>query len=417
MSMSKPDVIVIGAGVVGIATAYYAARSGARVLLIERNRVGRGSSYGNAGLLVPSHCAPLCAPGMVRTGVREMLDPDGIFYVHPRPDFQLGRWLLAFRRNCNERHYRHGLETHARLNRLSLQCHLQLAALGGEQYHFQQRGQIAVFAKRETLEEGIRYAERVRSLGMIIDVLSESEIRKREPSLSLKLAGGLLHTHDGCFEPYSFVTWFARQSTLQGVRILEQTQVYGFDLEQGKVGKVVTTRGSFAASQVVVAAGAWTPWLAALVGWNLPITAAKGYSITHQDALQAPRYPLLLEEAHTAVTPMGDRTRFAGTLELAGIDETINRRRVDTIRSRAGRFLKQASRWPVEEVWAGLRPLCSDDLPVVGRLEGYSNLFVAAGHGTKGISQGPGTGRLMSDLLGGKAVGALGKALDPNRFR
>lgn len=417
MSATKADVMVIGGGVVGVACAYYAACSGASVILLEKSGIAAGASYGNAGLLVPSHCEPLSSPGIVTKGLRELINPEGAFYLHPRADFGLARWLLAFRRHCTESHYARALEIHTRLNRESLACHQQLGKKGGTQYGFKLQGLLSPFATEEAFLEAQQYAERVRPLGIQFKILTPSEVRQLEDSIQGPIVGATLSTADGWLKPDAFVHWLAEEARAAGARIATGTEVFGFDTSRRRVTTAITTRGRFQAAQVVVAAGSWSPLLTRWLHTRLPIEGAKGYSITFKQPQTVPKLPLMLEEERIAVTPFGDSVRFAGTLELAGLDLSLSRRRVEAIDRNGKNRLARTSDWELEEIWSGLRPCTPDGLPVLGRLRDFDNLYVAGGHATKGISQGPGTGKLLADLMSGKSIGALEHELSPQRFR
>jgi D-amino-acid dehydrogenase len=417
MTATKADVIVIGAGAVGISCAYYAAASGARVLVLERNGVAAGSSYGNAGLLVPGHCEPLSSPGVVAAGLRELFNPEGAFHIHPRPDVRLARWLLSFRHHCNDRHYARALEIHAMLNRESISCHKQLGEQGGSSYGMKMDGLLCLYTKEESFQEAQKYIQRVRPLGIEFRVLSAAEVMKMESSIREPIIGGTLGVGDGWLNPNAFVHWLATQAEARGVEIAKNTEVFGFDTNRHRVNTVITTRGRIQADQVVIAAGAWTPRLTRLLHTGIPIESGKGYSITFKQPAIAPKRPLMLEEARIAVTPFGDAVRFAGTLEMAGLDPGINRRRVEAIERNGKQSISGADGWELEEIWSGLRPCTPDGLPILGRLGDFDNVFIAGGHATKGISQGPGTGRLLADLLAGSGIGPLEPALSPRRFR
>lgn len=417
MSTKKTDVLVIGGGVIGVACAYYAAAAGASVILLEKHRIAAGASYGNAGLLVPSHCEPLCSPGIVAKGLHELFNPDGAFYIQPRADLGLARWLLTFRRHCHENHYARALAIHTRLNRVSMACHQQLGEQGGTRYGYRPGGILCPFETEKAFREARKYVERVRALGIQFKILTASEARQLAGSLQGPVVGATLSTADGCLNPDAFVHWLADEARAKGVRIATETEVFGFDTSNRRVTTTITTRGRFHAAQVVVAAGAWSPLLTRLLRTRLPIQGAKGYSITFQHPPMVPQVPLMLEEARMAVTPLGDAVRFAGTLELAGLDLTINRRRAEAIDRNGKKRLAGASAWEPEEIWSGLRPCTPDGLPVLGRLRDFDNVFVAGGHATKGISQGPGTGKLLADLMSGRSIGALERELSPQRFR
>jgi D-amino-acid dehydrogenase len=198
--------------------------------------------------------------------------------------------------------------------------------------------------------------------------------------------------------------------------MLPRTEVLGFVTAGRRIRGVETTRGDFEADEVVLATGAWSPGLLAALRLRLPIQAAKGYSVTCRRPAGAPRRPLLLGEARVAVTPMGETLRLAGTLELAGLDLSIDRRRVEAVRQSAGRYLALGEEPIVTEVWRGLRPCTPDGLPALGRPRRLDNLIVATGHAMLGVSLGPITGRLVAQLACGQAPALDLTPLDPDRF-
>lgn len=415
-SNRKADVIIIGGGVIGVSIAYYAALRGASVVVLEKHRVGHGSSSGNAGLLVPSHCNPLSTPGVVAQGLRYLMDPEGPFYIRFRWDLELARWLWRFYRSCNEKHLHHSFGIFRKMGGESLELHQQLAKLAGSEYQFRQEGLLSLYTSEETFEEGQQDAARVKSAGMESTVLTGDEVRDLEPTAGPQVVGGVLGRIDGSVDPLAFVEWLQRQAEELGVKFITDTEVFWLKTDRRRVSEVVTTRGDFSAEQVVLAAGAWMPMLTSQLGVRVPMEAAKGYSMTFQQPEHAPRLPLLLEEARVAVTPFRETLRLAGTLELSGLDLEIRRKRLNAIEAQTYRYLPRLGKLEIKEIWRGFRPCTPDGLPVLGRLQPWSNVLIAGGHGTKGISLGPITGEYLSRILAGESIGMLERSLKPNRF-
>ena len=183
------------------------------------------------------------------------------------------------------------------------------------------------------------------------------------------------------------------------MELLTGTEVLGFETKNGSVAAIKTTRGEFHPQKVLLAAGSWSPEIARTLKLNIPIQAAKGYSLTYENLALSPKLPLLFGEAHTVVNPLGDALRVAGTLELAGMDFSINMRRVDAIRTAAEHYLPGLGQARLIEIWRGLRPCTPDGLPIISRSDSFSNLFIAAGHAMLGMSLGPITGKLVSHLM------------------
>jgi len=192
--------------------------------------------------------------------------------------------------------------------------------------------------------------------------------------------------------------------------------VLDFERRGGEISRVIANRGEFSADQLVLAAGAWSNTVSRRLGFRVPLEAAKGYSITVETPLRGPDVPLLLRESKVAVTPMGGWLRFAGTLELAGLDLDLNLRRVDSIWRAARRHIPEVAGRRRVETWRGLRPCAPDDLPYIGRVPGTENLILATGHGMAGISQSAITGHLVSQLANGEEPDVDLRPFDPGRF-
>jgi D-amino-acid dehydrogenase len=183
-----------------------------------------------------------------------------------------------------------------------------------------------------------------------------------------------------------------------GAEILTGAEVLGFEVKNGRVNKIKTTRGDIHSKQIVLAAGSWSPDIARTLKLRIPIQAAKGYSITFEKPAVSPKISLLFGEAHVAVNPLGGALRVAGTLELAGMDFSINQRRVAAIRGAANQYLPSLAPARVIEIWCGLRPCTPDGLPLISRSDSFDNLIIAAGHAMLGMSLGPITGKLVSQM-------------------
>jgi D-amino-acid dehydrogenase len=408
-------IVVVGGGVVGVCAAYYLVGRGLPVTLVEKGEIAAGSSYGNAGLVVPSHSVPLAAPGVLQQGLRWMLDPDSPFYIRPRPSRDLIRWLLRFRRACSADHVRRSIPIIRELSRASLSLYRELAALPGLEFGFRQDGVLAVFRTVEGLAHGRQEAAVLDEAGIAAKIVDAEGVRALEPALRHDVSGGVYFPDDAHVTPDRFVRGLARVAQGLGARVLTGTEVFGFTTRGRRIAVVETTRGNLDVDGVVLTAGAWSSELAHGLGLDLPLQAAKGYSITCDRPSVGPRIPLLLGEARVAVTPMDDALRFAGTLEMAGLDLVINRRRVEAIRRAVPRYLAE-ERYVVREIWRGLRPCSPDGLPYIGRPARYDNLIVATGHAMIGVSLGPVTGALVAQLAAGEAPILDLAPLSPDRF-
>ncbi len=396
----RSDVLVIGGGVVGVCSAYFLAEQGMQVTLIDRGEICSGSSYGNAGLVVPSHCVPLAAPGVIRKALKWMFNPESPFYVKPRMSLELFTWLWRFRAACNVRHRDRAMPLIRDLSLKSVELFDAFAAMDDMDFAYQKNGMLQIFDTGGGLAEGVAEGELARGVGLEVEVLDASGVRERLSGLATRAVGGVFYPQDAHMVPAQFVRALAKKVERMGVCVRPHTELMGFDRNGRSIRAVRTTRGEFAAGEVVLAAGSWSADLARRLDLKLSMQPAKGYSITFKRPDDFPFTPFMCMEAKVGVTPMGDMLRLAGTLELAGMDMSINQRRVRAVLRAADRYLPELDTETLQllEIWRGLRPCTPDGLPYLGRPAGWDNLVIAAGHAMIGLSLGPVTGKLVSEL-------------------
>jgi D-amino-acid dehydrogenase len=414
--MSGNRVVVIGGGVIGVSSAYYLAQGGSDVTLVDRGEVCAGSSYGNAGLIVPSHVTPLAAPGVWWQGLKWMLKPDSPFYIKPRPDLELARWLWRFRAACTPARMRRAMPLLRRLSVESLALYRELAEKGEFDFGFRQSGSMTVFFSSEGLAHGREEARLLAEVGVAVEVLDGPAARAAEPALKPGVVGALYCREDALLVPDRFVKGLARAAGTLGVGVATGSEVLGFRTAGDRITGVETTRGTLATDTVVLAAGAWSPEIGRALGLRVPIQPAKGYSLTYRRPARGPNIPLLPAEGRFSVTPMGEFLRFGGTLELAGLNLSVNQRRVEALRRSALRCIEGADSLTLLEIWRGLRPCTPDGLPLVGRSRRFGNLIIAAGHAMVGMSLGPVTGQIVTRLVAGDTPAPDLRLLDPDRF-
>lgn len=412
----QTGVLVIGGGVIGVCAAYYLAERGRRVTLVERGEIAAGSSYGNAGVISPSHSTPLATPKAVSQGVRWLLDPESPFYIKPRLDPGLFAWLWQFRAAARESRVRAAIPVLRDLGFASLRLFDELAMLDGLDYGYQRNGAMILFKTRAGFDGGVEEANVLSRFGIELQVLDAEGVREVVPSVKPGVVGGLFFPADGHLIPADFVRGVARLAEKKGASILTRTEVLGFETSGRGVTAVRTSRGDFQPEQVVLAAGAWSPRLAGALRLHLPIQPGKGYSITFRSPADVPPVPVLLGEVKVAVTPMGSALRFAGTLELAGLDLSISQRRVDAVARGARRYLTGLDDLETIETWCGLRPCTPDGLPIIGLAPSFSNLIVATGHATGGMALGPITGKVVAQLACGEPTAVDLSLFQAERF-
>lgn len=415
MNRSPTDVLIIGAGAIGVCSAYYLHQRGYRVSLIDRGEISAGASKENAGLIVPSHCIPFASRGAIRYGLKSLFDPAGPFYIQPQPRRALLAWLNQFRRASAPGRMEHGLQVLRQLNYASKSLFDELVAAHALDCDYHQAGWLFAYSSAQGFREGQEEAALLREHGVRVEVFTAEQARGFEPGLAASIQGGVFYPDDAYLNPEAFVTALAGWLRERGVTFREHTKALGFALQDGAIRHVRTDRGDLRAGLIVLAAGAWTPELLRPLGIRMLVEPAKGYSLTIPAPEGGPRVPLYLSEAKVAVTPLQGCLRFAGTLEMTGLDDSIAARRVETIRSSASRYLKTAI--PADApAWSGLRPCSPDGLPIVERSPRLSNLIVATGHCMLGITLAPITGKLVAGLAAGEGDEAWLAPLRSARF-
>ena len=410
------DVAVIGGGVIGVGVVERLAARGAKVVLLEQGEICSGASYGNAGWVSPSHGTPLPAPGVIRQALRWLLDPESPFYVKPRLDLELLTWLFDFLRAATAERARATMRANRELIVASLALYEKLAAEPGADFAFARRGLVVACESAGGMEHARAELDALAEVGGEGRELRLAELRELAPRAADDLRGGVYFPADAHLDPERLVRALAERAAAHGARLETRQEVLELETRGRRIERIVATRGEFRASEVVLAAGAWSPVVAARLGLRLPVQAAKGYSVTVRRPADFGENPVLLSEAKVAVTPIGDALRFAGTLELAGLDLSVNARRVAAILRAVERFLPGVAAQPRLETWRGLRPLTPDDRPILGRTRAFENLVIATGHGMSGISQGPITAQLVAELCRGEPPSLPLAAFSPDRF-
>ncbi len=410
------DVLIVGGGVIGVCTAYSLAERGIGVRLVERGQICSGCSHGNAGWLFPSHSMPLPAPGAILQSLDWLTDSTSPLYIKPRPSPELARWLWRFRAACSRQAMLETYRLRRELSLASLERYAKLAALPDLDFGYAQRGLLLAFRTQKGLEEAEAELAILERLGGRGQPLACEEMREHVPLLSPKLAGGVYLPDDAHITPGEFVRGLAGEAAHRGAALHTETEVLDIEWRRGQPTRVATTRGEFTCEDLVLAAGAWSPQVVRSLGFRLPIQPAKGYSITVRRPEEFGLNPVILGEARVGVTPMGELLRFAGTLELAGLDLDVNLRRVRAMERGVRAFLPELPETELVEIWRGLRPLTPDDLPIIGRPARTPSLVLATGHGMKGMSQGPITGELVAQLICGEPPAFDLRPFSPDRF-
>ena len=418
--MTKPrEVVVIGAGIVGLCSAYYLLERGHRVTILERGEPDHDCcSLGNAGFISPSHFVPLAAPGIVVKALRWMGDPESPFYIHPRFDVALVAWGIRFWRASSRERAEKAAPLLRDLNLQSRALYEALAVRTGNAFDLRREGLLVLLQSKRGLEEEAALAERSRALGMPAEVLDAAQVRALEPGLTFDVQGGVRYPLDAHLTPQRLVAAMTKLVQERGANLVWGAGVTSWRWSQSSVTAAVTPKGEFGGDEFVLAAGSWTPIAAKALGVRLPMQPGKGYSLTLDTPRSQPRHSLILQEARVAVTPMGSSLRVGGTMELAGYDLRIHPPRIRGLIRSLCRYLPtyRPEDFSSVQPWCGLRPCTPDGLPYVGRTRRQPNLIVASGHAMMGVSMAPITGTLVAEIVSGEPPSVDLSGLDPGRF-
>ena len=411
-------IVIIGSGIIGLCTAHYCQARGHRVTVVERRPKERdGCSYGNAGMIVPSHFIPLAAPGMVKLGLKWMWNPESPFYIKPRLSWDLISWSWKFWRAANRGHVQRCAPLLRDLQFTSRALFEELASQGHE-FGLTTKGLVMFCQSQQALDEEGHMAAQAREIGVPAEVLDARGVAALDPGVTMNVAGGVYFPKDCHLSPGRLMASLEESLTRGGAEFLWGTEVTGFAKEGTRLTAVKTSGGEVPADEVIVACGSWSPLLAEALNLRLPMQAGKGYSLTIPKPRQLPQLCSILTEARVAVTPMDGALRFGGTMEIAGLNENITARRVQGIIKAALRYFPEFREEDFAGIppWRGLRPCSPDGMPYLGRTRRWSNVVVSTGHAMMGLSMGPVSGLLAAQLVDGEKPQHELSLMNPDRY-
>jgi D-amino-acid dehydrogenase len=411
-------VAIIGGGIIGVASAYYLNKAGHDVVIFEQGDLKDGCSIGNAGMIVPSHIIPLAAPGMISKGIKWMFNSSSPFYVKPRMNGDLIKWGYHFYRSATKDHVAKSAPALKEISVLSKVLYQQLATELPFDFGFQERGLLMLYQTKETEHEEAETAALANKHGVEANILSAKEVQALEPDVKLSVRGGVYFPGDAHLIPQLFVSQLINYLKEDRTVFHTHTAVSDFILEGNKIKSIRTTKGEFEFDEVIIATGSWSGLMTSKLGISLPMQAGKGYSFTLNDVKKNVRVPSIFLEARVAVTPMGNTLRFGGTMEITGVDHSINMKRVKGIVDSIPTYYPEmkVDMPDQNKVWHGLRPCSPDGLPYIGRSEKIKNLTLATGHSMMGLSLAPGTGKLISEIIDHQKTSIDIDSFRPERF-
>jgi D-amino-acid dehydrogenase len=409
---------IIGGGINGLFSAYYLQKLGHEVTIIEQGDLSDSCSHGNAGMIVPSHIIPLAAPGMIAKGLKWMLSSTSPFYIRPRMSGSLVKWGWLFYKNSTEANVQKSIPILRDISLLSKTLYQDFQKGNYFDFGWHERGLMMLYQTLSMAHEEAEGAAIANKAGIEAHILSEKDVQNLEPNTKVNAIGGVFYPGDAHLSPNLLVSNLKKHLNNQGIRFLYKTEVENFDIKNRRVTGVLTENGNLEFDEVVIAVGAWSGVLSEKLGISLPLQGGKGYSMMFEGLGEKVNIPAIMLEARATATPMGDTLRCAGTMEIAGIDLSVNMNRVKGIVNGVNSFYPELKvNLPEKEaVWSGLRPCSPDGLPYIGRLNNLKNVTIATGHGMMGLSLGPATGKLVSEIIGHEKLSIDIKELNPNRY-
>jgi D-amino-acid dehydrogenase len=412
------EILIIGAGIIGLSSAYYLRKQGHQVVILDKGDLQDNCSFGNAGMIVPSHFVPLAAPGMISQGIRWMLNSKSPFYVKPSLNKDLVSWGLKFMKYANDAHVASSAEPLRDLSLLSKQLYEDLSKEPGFDFGLVNNGILAFYKTEKAAEEEAHLAAAGRKLGLDMVVLNAAECKALQPDLELDVLGAVHYKCDAHLYPGKLMKALMSFLSKDGVKIIRNHEVTDIESDGSRITKVWTGDKVWNADHYVLATGSFSPALAKMAGIKLSIMPGKGYSFMEDDPDHKMTIPALLCEARVAITPMNGQIRYGGTMELAKMNDKVNLKRVEGILESIPKYFTNLKpKMPqVDKIWYGFRPASPDGLPYIGRNTRLNNLVIATGHGMMGLGLGPATGLLVSQLINETKPTMNLQAFNPSRF-
>ncbi|WP_417838284.1 NAD(P)/FAD-dependent oxidoreductase [Tritonibacter scottomollicae] len=412
--MGTQHIVVVGAGIVGAASAIWLRRAGLEVTLVDKGAPGMGASYGNACILARSAIVPVTTPGLIPKGPRYLFDPNFPLFMRWPYLPRLLPWLAKYLKNANDADTRRISKGLATVVGDSVEQHKALTDgmpaakwIQDSEYNFVYRDRAAFEADAYT------WALR-REAGFAPEIIEGGAVREREPILSpdMRLLA-VNKDHGFILNPGSYVQDLVTQFEGMGGRFL-QAEVKDFELMGGQITAVATDQGRLVCDKAVLSAGVWSGALMKKLGLEVPLEAERGYHIIFKNPSKRPNNPMMLTEGKFVATPMDQGLRCAGIVEFGGLSDVKSRKPLEMLRRTVARTFPDLD-YTTEEEWLGFRPAPTDSLPLIGEVRG-SGVYTAFGHHHIGLTGGPKTGRLVADMIAGNWPNADVSAFDPMRF-
>lgn len=403
--MAGPRTVIVGAGIVGLCTAYFLAREGRAVTVLDREPVGEGASCGNAGLLSIGHY-PLTRPGASVRGLRWMFDRNAPLHIRPRLDPALLWWLWDFHRHCNQAWLDRCMRSLCEMGFPSLALIERIIEDEAIDCDYKRDGWLDVVMDARNLPGAAEEARALVPFGYRHEVLTGAELRRRSPCFHADIAGAVWHTDSAHCSPGDFMRGLVGACGRHGVEFRSGATAEGVahDRSGALAGISLASGETVEATTAVIAAGTWSADFNAALGLQIPMQAARGYHVQLEGVPQLPFTGCVLHESFVAVTPMRSELRLAGTLEIQPVGRPWMRNRLEMLARGAARYIPGVTSARVAAEWAGYRPCTSDGMPVVGAVPGSPGVYIGTGHAMMGMTLGPIAAQALANLVLGRAA-------------
>ncbi|WP_298299411.1 FAD-dependent oxidoreductase [Hydrotalea sp.] len=413
-------VIVIGGGIIGLSSAYFLQQSGHEVTVIDQTDMLNNCSYGNAGYVCPSHFIPLATPGIVKQGLRWMLNDTSPFYVQPRFSKSLIDWGIQFMRSATPEKVEKAAIPLRDIALFSQHMYATLAAQPNFNFAYEHKGLLEIFQTEKGAEHAKHTVEKAHRLGLMDTVLLDYHaLQTMEPQTKINALGAIYFKCDAHLYPNKLMAQLLQYLQANGVALLKNETVANFYTENHQIKSVVTAKAIHSADAFVLATGSWSRELAAQLRVSIPLMPGRGYSVTLENTPYHINYPAILVEGRAALTPMdGNKIRFGGTMEITKTTTPPKIKRVAGLLQAVQRFYPEFTipMPSIEQIWYGFRPCSADGLPYIGKPKQWHNLVMATGHSMLGLSLGAGTGKLVTEILNEQKTSLAMDAFRVNRF-
>ena len=390
----KKDIVIVGAGCIGLMTAYCLLKSGRTVTVIDKGDITDGTSFGNAGLLSAFKKAPLSAPGVLFDTLKLMLKGESPASVHPTFDLHLYKWLLKFAASTTEARLKRTLALFERYGGISLDMYEKMVNEDGMDFHFCKDGLLMIYTEQKTFDAKAAHCNDSNAY----EILSKERTKEYMPILNDKVIGSILLKENGHIDPGEFMIELKKHLLKNGVEFLLHEEVHRLEFEGSKVSKINTSKNSYEADTFILSTGA-NDTLAKQAKNKFMMTPAKGYSITFEmDEILKPKTSSLFADLFIAMTPRRNSVRMTSKLELGTTNSDVVRKQIQSIHNNLALYTNAFEKREMIE-WTGFRPLTPNDIPILGYDERYKNLVHATGLGWLGITFAPAIGKIINDVI------------------